>query len=166
MADEITLKGNPVKLYGNLPQVGNTVDNYSFVDQTLKVHSLSDFKGKKVISIFPSLDTEVCLLSTKKLNEEAKSRENTSFLMISCDLPFVFKRVCSLEGLKNVTPLSLVQSKRFIKDLGLLMTTGPLKGLAARAVLILNEQNKIEYVEVVKDITEEPNYADLMKALN
>ena len=155
----IQIKGKPFHTNGNLPSKGAQAPNFVLVDRDLKDCSLSDFQGKKkLLYIVPSLDTPVCLTSTKKLEDLAKSLKNTAILIISSDLPFAQKRICSLEHLELVKPLSMMRSKDFAHDYGILIKEGPLEGLTARAVVVLNEKNEVVYTELVAELGNEPNY--------
>jgi len=156
---KITLKGNPVHTNGDIPKTGSKLHDFTLVDKDLKEHSLSDFKGKKkVIYTAPSLDTSVCLLSTKKLNDLAKKHKDTVFMVITTDLPFAQKRICGLEHIDNLVVLSLVRSKKCAEDMGILIVDGPLEGLIARSLFVVNEDNVVKHVELVSEITHEPNF--------
>lgn len=156
---DVKLKGETIHTGGELPKVGSKAPNFSLVDIKLENRHLSDFQGKKkLISIVPSLDTEVCLTSTKKFNEAAKAHPSAVILIVSSDLPFAQKRICGLEKLENVIPLSIMRSKDFAYDYGVLITDGPMEGLTARAVLVLDENNIVIHRELVEEITTEPNY--------
>lgn len=163
---DVTLKGETIHTGGELPAVGAKAPNFSLVDQHLKNRHLSDFQGKKkLISIVPSLDTDTCLLSSKKFNEAAKEHPNAVILIVSADLPFAQKRVCGLEKLENIVTLSLMRSKDFAFDYGVLITDGPMEGLTARAVLVLDENNMVLHSELVSEITSEPNYTQALEKL-
>lgn len=162
----ITLKGNEIHTNGELPGVGAQAPDFSLVNADLEDVSLATYQGKKkVLSIVPSLDTPVCALSTKKFNDHAKEKSDTVFLMISADLPFAMKRFCSAEGADNVVPLAMMRSRNFAKDYGVLIEDGPLAGITARAVLVLDESDKVVYSELVSEIAEEPNYDAALAAL-
>ena len=162
----ITLKGNPVHTNGNLPAVGAQAPDFVLVNGDLQNITLDAYKGKKkLLNIVPSLDTPVCQTSTKKFNDHAKTRTDTVFLMISGDLPFAMKRFCSAEGTANVVPLSMMRSRNFAKDYGVLIEDGPLAGITARAVVVLDAQNKVRYTQLVPEIADEPDYASALKAL-
>ena len=155
----ITLKGNEIHTNGELPEVGAVAPDFNLVTGDLKDVSLDDYKGKKkLLSIVPSLDTPVCQMSTKKFNESAKEKSDTVFLTVSADLPFAMGRFCSAEGLENVIPLAMMRSRNFAKDYGVLINDGPLAGITARAVLVLDEDNKVIYSQLVSEIAEEPDY--------
>ncbi len=163
---KITLKGNPIHTSGELPEIGKTAKDFSLTDKTLQDKSLNDFKGKKlVLNIFPSLDTPVCAASVRRFNSEAEKMENTTVLCISRDLPFAHSRFCEAEGLDNVITLSELRELKFGEDYGLRITDGPMKGLLARVVIILDEEQKIIYTELVPEITQEPDYESALKKL-
>lgn len=163
---EVKLKGTPVQTNGMLPKVGSKAPDFVLVDSHLKDKTLEDYKGKKkVISIVPSLDTPTCLLSAKKFNEESGKISQAVILVVSCDLPFAQKRVCGAEKMDHVIPLSLMRSKKFAEDYGVLIQDGPLKGICARAIVVLDENNKVLHTELVEEISQEPNYAAALKAL-
>lgn len=152
-------KGNPVETSGSLPKVGDKAPNFKLVNSSLEEVKLSDYKGKNVVlNIFPSLDTGVCAASVRKFNKEAGSLDNTVVLGISADLPFAAGRFCSAEGIENVVTLSVFRDNDFAKDYGVLLVDGPLKGLTARAVIIVNPEGKVIYNQLVSEITEEPDY--------
>ena len=156
---KLTLKGNPINTNGDLPAVGQLAPNFKLVAADLKDVTLTDFAGKKkLLNIVPSLDTSVCALSTRKFNEHAKARPDTVILIISADLPFAQKRFCGNEGLSNVITLSMMRSRKFAKDYGVLLEDGPLAGLTARAVIVLDENNIVRYTELVPEIAQEPDY--------
>lgn len=161
---KVTLKGSPIELEGKFPQKGDVVSDFVLVDPSLKDCSLSDFKGKrKLLYIVPSLDTKVCLLSSKKFNEAAKNNPHLMVVVISADLPFAMDRVCRLEKLENIKTLSIMRDKSFSKNFGVLIKTGPLAGITARAVIVLDEKNSVVYSELVKEIGNEPNYEEALK---
>lgn len=163
---KVALKGKPITTYGDLPKIGSQAPRFELIDVDLKVRLLDEFKGKKkLLSTVPSLDTPTCSLSAKKFNEAASKLGNTIILVISADLPFAQKRMCGAEGLKNITPLSLMRSKKFAEDYGVLIQDGPLTGLCTRAIVILDENDKVVYTELVPEITQEPNYEKALLAL-
>ncbi len=155
----VTLKGSAIHTSGELPKIGSLAPDFVLVDADLNDKSLKDFKAKrKLISIVPSLDTGTCALSAKKFNDAAKANPDIQIIVVSCDLPFAQKRFCSNEGVQNVTTLSMMRSKDFATKYGVLITDGPLSGIAARAVVVLDENNKVLYTELVPEITQEPSY--------
>lgn len=156
---KITLKGNPINTSGELPKLGNQAPDFKLTNADLGDVSLANFKGKKkILNIVPSLDTGVCAASTKVFNEKVQKLANTVVLVISADLPFAMSRFCAAENTKNVQTLSMMRDRHFAKDYGVLITDGPLSGITARAVVVLDENNKVLYTELVPEITQEPNY--------
>ncbi len=162
----IVMRGMAINTIGELPKVGDQAPDFKLQNAKLQDKTLADFAGKKVLlNIVPSLDTPVCATSTKKFNELAAGRDDVVMLMVSADLPFAQGRFCGIEKLKNVQPLSMMRSRRFAKDYGVLMVDGPLAGVTARAVLVLDEQGKVIYSELVEELTHEPNYEAAIAAL-
>ena len=159
---EVTLKGKTCNTMDDLPKVGSTAPDFKLVDKDLKECSLKDFPGKKLIATVPSLDTGVCLTSAKKFNESVKG---FTLLYVSADLPFAGVRVCNAEKLTNVHTLSMMRSKAFAVEYGVLLVDGPLAGLCARAMIALDENNKVLYTELVSEITREPNYEAAISSL-
>ena len=160
----ITLKGNPVHTVGDLPDVGTPARDFTLVRADLAEVMLGELTGKKVLNIFPSVDTPVCATSVRTFNEKASNLDGVIVLNISADLPFALKRFCGAEGLENVQALSTFRST-FARDYGVEMADGPLKGLCSRAVLVLDENNRVVYAEQVPEITEEPAYDRALDAL-
>ncbi|TDJ65786.1 MAG: thiol peroxidase [Proteobacteria bacterium] len=162
----IKFKDNAVTTNGQLPAVGSKAPGFSLVGPDLNDVSLEDFKGKKkLLNIVPSLDTPVCAASSKKFNEEAKSRTDTVVLVISADLPFAQTRFCSAENTDKIKTLSLMRGGNFAKDYGVLIQDGPLAGLTARAVVVIDENDKVSYTQLVSDIGDEPDYDSALAAL-
>lgn len=160
----VTLGGNPISVAGNFPKVGDTAPDFKLVSGDLSEVSLSDFAGKKkLLNIVPSLDTGVCAMSTKKFNDAAV--EGVVTLVISADLPFAQGRFCSTEGTTNVVTLSTMRGAEFKRNYGVDITDGPLAGVTARAVVVLDENNKVLYSELVPEIKNEPNYEAALAAL-
>jgi len=163
---QIALKGNLIHTSGQLPPVGSSVSDFKLVKADLSEGSLKDFAGKKkILNIFPSIDTGTCAMSVRQFNKQASQAPNTVVLNISADLPFAQKRFCGTEGIENAITLSSFRSS-FAKDYGLEIQDGPLAGLCSRAVIVLNENNQVLYTEQVSDIVNEPNYEAALKALN
>jgi thiol peroxidase len=163
---QVTLKGTPIHTNGDVPAVGAKAPDFKLVNGDLKDVSLADFKGKKkILNIVPSLDTPTCATSTRKFNKEAGSLPNTVVLVVSADLPFASKRFCTTEGLQNVVPLSLMRTKAFAKDYGVLLQDGPLQGITARAVVVLDENDKVVHRQLVPEIGQEPDYAAALAAV-
>ncbi|MHC5011482.1 MAG: thiol peroxidase [Planctomycetota bacterium] len=162
----ITLKGNPFQTSGTLPAVGSTAPDFDLVRQDLSAANLATFAGlKKVLNVFPSVDTPVCAVSLKTFNEKAASVAGVVVLNVSADLPFAFKRFCGAEGIEGAETLSTFRSA-FAKDYGLEIVDGPLAGLCSRAVLVLDEDDKVVYTEQVPEIGQEPNYDAALGALS
>jgi thiol peroxidase len=162
----ITLKGNEIHTNGALPEVGTEAPDFRLVDKDLADRGLSDYAGrKKLLNIVPSLDTPVCATSTKKFNEAAAGRDDVVMLVISADLPFAMGRFCGAEGIDKVIPLSMMRSSDFARDYGVLIGDGPLEGISGRAVVVLDESNKVVYTELVPEIGQEPDYDKALAAL-
>ncbi len=163
----ITLKGNPIETAGDLPNVGSAAPNFTLTRTDLSDVTLMDYSGKKlVLNIFPSLDTPVCANSVRKFNEEAGKRDDTMVLCISADLPFAHGRFCEAEGIDQVDALSTMRAPNFGDDYGVGITTGPLKGLMSRAVVIIGKNGRIAYTQQVPEIVEEPDYGKALAALD
>jgi len=163
---EVTLQGNKFHTNGDLPAVGNTAPDFHLVDGKLNDLHLGDYRGKKkLLNIVPSLDTPTCAISTKKFNDHAKNHTDTVMLVISGDLPFAMGRFCGAEGVGNIIPLSMMRSRNFAKDYGVLMTDGPLAGITARAVVVIDENDKVVYTQLVPEIADEPDYDAALAAL-
>ncbi len=166
MSSSVTLKGNPVDVAGNLPQIGSTAPNFTLVDAALQDVTLDAYKGKrKVLNLFPSVDTPTCASSVREFNKRASNMDNTVVINISADLPFAQKRFCAAEGIENVVNLSTMRGRDFLMNYGVLLFSSKLAGLAARAVIILDENDVVKYIELVPEITEEPNYDAAVAAL-
>lgn len=161
----ITLKGNKISTLGNLPAVGSKAPDFKLTKTDLSDVTLEAYKGKrKVLNIFPSVDTPTCATSVRKFNVEAASLPNTMVLCISADLPFALKRFCGAEGINNVEALSTFRST-FAKDYKLQITESGLAGLCSRAVLVLDENDKVLYAEQVPEIAQEPDYTKAVQTL-
>jgi thiol peroxidase len=162
----VTLKGNPIDVAGSFPQKGQKAPAFKLVAKDLKDVSLADYAGKrKVLNIVPSLDTAVCATSTRKFNEKAGSLHNAVVLVISADLPFAAGRFCATEGLNNVVTLSTLRGREFMKAYGVEITSGPLAGVTARGVVVLDENDTVLHSELVPEIAQEPNYDAALAAL-
>jgi thiol peroxidase len=160
------LKGNPVALSGDFPVKDAIAKKFTAVQQDLSEISSDAFQGKKmVLNIFPSIDTDVCATSVRKFNERAAALENTQVICLSADLPFAHKRFCGAEGIENLITASLFRNQSFAVDYGVLIADGPLKGLTARAVIVVGETGTILYAQLVDDITHEPDYEAALAAL-
>ena len=166
MASTVTLGGNPVEVAGNFPQKGQIAPIFSLVGNDLADVPLKQFSGKrKILNIFPSIDTPTFATSVRNFNKRASELPNTVVLCISVDLPFAQKRFCGAEGLNNVITLSTMRGREFLKDYGVEIATGPLVGVAARAVVVLDDQNRVLHSELVSEIKSEPDYDAAIKAL-
>lgn len=161
----VTLGGNPIDVAGNFPKVGETAPDFKLVNGDLSDVSLGDFAGKKkLLNIVPSLDTGVCATSTKKFNDAALN--GAVLIVISSDLPFAQGRFCTAEGTQNAVTLSTLRGgSEFKRNYGVDITSGPLAGLTARAVVVLDENNKVLHSELVSEIKQEPDYDAALAAL-
>ena len=163
---EITLSGNVIHTCGMLPAVGSQAPDFVLTRTDLADVSLKDFADKKIVlNIFPSIDTPVCATAVRKFNVEAARLANTVVLCVSVDLPFALKRFCGAEGLEQVIPAAELRRRKFGEDYGVRIVDGPLAGLFARAVVIIDGQGKEIYTEQVPEIGQEPDYAAALKAL-
>lgn len=163
---QITLGGQTVNTIGNLPAVKTKAAAFTLVKQDLSELSLSDLKGKNVVlNIFPSLDTSTCAASVRRFNKEAASLSNTVVLAVSADLPFAAGRFCTAEGIENVIPVSVFRDPAFGKDYGVLVVDGPLKGLLARALVVINPEGEVLFTELVSEIKNEPDYDAALASL-
>ncbi len=162
----ITFKGNPVATSGTLPAAGTRAPDFVLAKGDLSDARLADFAGKKVVlSIFPSIDTPVCATAARRFNEAAGEKKDVVVLCVSADLPFALGRFCAVEGLKHVVPLSTFRAPEFGKAYGVVITGGPLRGLLARAVVVIEATGKVTYAEQVPEIAQEPDYAAALRAL-
>ncbi len=162
---QVTFKGTPVQTVGELPAIGSPAPDFTLVKQDLSETTPADYAGKKlVLNIFPSIDTGVCALSVKAFNTKAAGLEKTAVLCVSLDLPFAHARFCGAEGIENVETASAFRSS-FGEHYGVTLADGPLAGLFARAVIIVDETGKVTYTELVPEIAQEPDYEAALKAL-
>ena len=156
---EITLKGNPVHTVGELPAVGGVAPDFKLANGQLEDVGLAAFAGrKKILNIVPSLDTGVCAMSARRFNADVAGRDDVVVLNISADLPFAAGRLCESSKLDNIVPLSVFRAPEFGRDYGVLIIDGPMRGLLSRAVVVLDEQDKVVYTEQVPEIAQEPDY--------
>ena len=163
---KLTLKGNEVNTNSEIVQIGQTAPDFTLVDSDLNDINLASYEGKnKVLSIVPSLDTPVCQKSTLIFNEKVAELDDTVMLIVSSDLPFAMKRFCTSESLDNVMPVSMMRSRNFAKDYGVLLIDGPLSGITSRAVVVISKDNKILHSELVSEIANEPNYQAALDSL-
>jgi thiol peroxidase len=162
----VTLGGAPITLFGEFPQVGQTAPPFTLVGKDLNDVTLKDYAGKrKILNIVPSLDTGVCAASARKFNVAAEKLDNTVILNISADLPFAMARFCGAEGLNNVINLSLMRGRDFMRNYGVKIADSALGGVTARAVVVLDEHDRVLYTELVPEIKQEPNYDAALAAL-
>lgn len=166
MSQLVHFQGNPVSVAGQLPQAGSKAQPFTLVAKDLSDVALSQYAGKrKVLNIFPSIDTGVCAASVRKFNQLATEVDNTVVLCISADLPFAQSRFCGAEGLSNVVTLSTLRNPEFQQSYGVGIDEGALKGLTARAVVVLNENDEVVFSQLVNEITQEPDYTAALNAL-
>lgn len=162
----VTFQGDPVSISGDLPAAGQDAPDSTLVKTDLSEVTFSDLKGQKVVlNIFPSIDTPVCAASVRHFNEDLANLENTTVLCISVDLPFAQTRFCGAEGLERVVSASAFRNADFGEKYGVTITDGPLAGLFARAVVVVGEDGKVVYSQLVPDIAEEPDYEAAIAAL-
>jgi len=162
----VTLQGNEIHTNGVLPGKEEQAPDFTLVNGELQDVSLATYKGKKkLLNIVPSLDTPTCATSTKKFNDAAEEKSDVVFLVVSADLPFAMQRFCGAEGTANVIPLSMMRSRNFAKDYGVLIEDGPLEGITARAVVVIDENDKVVYTQLVPEIADEPDYEQALSAL-
>jgi thiol peroxidase len=163
---KITLRGNPVNTSGNLPLKGSKAPKFTLVKSDLSNLSLADIKGKNIVlSISPSLDTSVCATAVRKFNKLASGKNNTLVLAITKDLPFASARFCTTEGITNVVALSGFRDKAFGKAYGVDLIDGPMAGLYARGIIIIDSRGTVIYTQLVPEITQEPDYDAAIAAL-
>ena len=161
----VTLGGSPVSVSGSLPKVGSSLPKFSLASNRLREISNADLKGKRIIfNIFPSIDTPTCATSTRTFNELASQLNNTEIYCISADLPFAQSRFCGDKGLNNVKTASSFRSN-FGSVFGVKLTSGDLKGLLARAVVVADGKGKVLHTELVSEIANEPNYEAAINSL-
>lgn len=162
----IYFQGTPCHTYGNIPAVGTKAPGFILAGKDLNEVKLSDYDGKRVVlNIFPSLDTPVCAASVRRFNKEAAELDNTVVICISMDLPFAMGRFCTVEGLENVTVASAFRSPIFVEQYGMQIVDGPLAGLLARGVIVLDKDHKVIFSDLVEEITNEPDYKGAISVL-
>lgn len=165
---QVTFQGDPIQVSGALPAVGSTAPEFKLVNKDLADTTLAadaHANRRKVLNIFPSVDTGVCAASVRRFNDLASQMDNTAVLCISADLPFAQGRFCGAEGIENVTMLSTMRGREFLQNYGVAIADGPLAGLAARAVVVLDGDNNVLHAQLVGEIGEEPDYDAALKAL-
>ncbi|WP_319523372.1 thiol peroxidase [uncultured Desulfosarcina sp.] len=164
---ETAFKGTPVTLAGEIPQPGAVAPDFRLVGKDLSDVALTDYAGKTVIlNVFPSIDTQVCAMSVRKFNAEIANFDNAVVICVSADLPFAHGRFCGAEGLDHVITASTFRSSDFGETYGLRIADGPLAGLMARAVLVIDGQGKVAYSQLVPDISQEPDYETALACLS
>lgn len=162
----VTLKGNPVALTGNEVNVGDIAPEVTVVATDLSEKKVGGAKGVvQVLIAVPSLDTPVCATETRKFNEAVSQIQGADVTVISMDLPFASKRFCSTEGIENLTCASDYRNKEFGQKYGVLIAEGPLAGILARAIFVVGKDGKVVYKQIVPEITEEPNYDEVLEAV-
>jgi thiol peroxidase len=167
MTQTVTLGGNSIQVGGTLPKAGSTAPALKLVAKDLSDVSLDNYAGKrKVLNIFPSVDTPTCATSVRTFNAKAAQLQNTVVLCISADLPFAQSRFCGAEKLDNVQTLSTMRGREFLQHYGVAIESGPIAGLAARALLVLDENNRVLHSELVSEIKNEPNYDAALAVLS
>jgi thiol peroxidase len=163
----ITRHGETIHTNGELPEVGSDAPDFTLTLGDLTDTSLADFAGMRVLMyIVPSLDTPTCATSTRKLNDYFSGDSDKAILIVSADLPYAQKRFCGFEELNDVIPLSMMRSRKFAKDYGVLVVDGPIAGITARAIVVIDENGKVVYTEMVPEIRQEPDYEAALAALN
>ena len=166
MANTVTLGGNPITVSGKFPTKGEQAPAFSLVGKDLADVTLASFAGKrKILNIFPSIDTPTCATSVRKFNQSAANLSDTVVLCISADLPFAQGRFCGAEGLANVLTLSTMRGRDFLEAYGVAISNGPLVGVSARAVVVLDANDRVLHSELVGEIANEPDYAAALSAL-
>lgn len=165
MPQTVYLNGEPMHTIGDLPKAGTEAPAFSLVAKDLTMVTLHDYKGRRlVLNIFPSLDTDVCAASVRRFNKMAAELPNTSVLCVSKDLPFAAARFCVVNGIENVTTASAFRSS-FGKDYGVELVDGPLHGLLARALVLIDENGNVMATSLCQEITEEPDYDLVLRML-
>ncbi len=162
----VTFKGDPIRLSGELPAVGSKAPDFRLIAGDLTEINLADLRGRKhVLNIVPSLDTPTCAASARHFNQRVSAYPDTAILAISADLPFAQKRFCEVEGISHVRPLSMMRDKQFARDYGVLIESGALAGLTARAVVVLDAEGTVLYTQLVSELADEPDYEAVVAAL-
>ncbi len=166
MMATVTLKGTPFKISGELPSKGSKSPDFMVVKNDLSEITNADLKGKRVVlNIFPSLDTAVCAASVRKFNVEAAKLKNATVVCVSKDLPFAHTRFCTTEGIENVVSASAFRDTSFGNSFGVTIEEGPMKGLLARSVVVLDETGNVIYNQLVPEITQEPDYEAALESI-
>ncbi len=166
MGATVRLGDTLIEVQGNLPEAGQQAPDFSLVNKDLADVRLGNFPGlRKILNIFPSIDTQTCAMSVRRFNQLASIQPDAVVLCISADLPCAQSRFCGAEGLGNVVTLSTMRGREFLRDYGVEMITGPLVGLCARAVVVLDRDNKVLHAELVPELKNEPNYDAALASL-
>ncbi len=161
----ITFQAHAIQTSGDLPPIGSDAPDFSLANIELENVTLANYAGKrKILNIVPSLDTPTCAASARKFNQKASNFENSVVLIVSADLPFAQCRFCEIEGLDDVQALSTFRST-FATDYGVQIIDSALTGLTARAIVVIDEQNKIVYTQLVPELAHEPDYEAVFTAL-
>lgn len=161
----VTLNGNPFAVHGELPAVGSDAPSFALTGADLGDVTLDSLKGHNlVLNIFPSVDTPTCATSVRTFNEKAAGRDGTVVVCVSKDLPFAFNRFCGAEGIENVKTASAFRST-FADDYGVALADGPLRGLLARAIVVIDANGKVTHTELVGEIADEPDYESALAAI-
>lgn len=164
--ENIYFQGTPCHTCGNLPPVGDKAPCFTLVDTNLKEIRCTEFEGHKIIlNVFPSIDTSVCATSVRKFNQEAAALPDVTVICVSMDLPFAGKRFCGAEGISNVIVASAFRDPLFAQKYGLQIVDGPLAGLLARSVFVIDGERRIVYEQLVDEITHEPDYKSALEAV-
>ncbi len=164
--ETIFFKGTPCHTYGSIPAVGSDAPCFNLTGTDLSDIRCTNFEGKRVVlNVFPSLDTPVCAMSVRHFNKEAAALADTAVVCVSMDLPFAMARFCTAEGIENATLASAFRSPMFAQQYGLQMVDGPLAGLLARAVIIIDRDGKVIFSDLVEEITNEPDYKAALSVL-
>ena len=164
--ETVYFKGEPCHTYGKVPAPGDKAPCFNLVSKDLQEVTCRDFPGKRIVlNVFPSLDTPVCAMSVRRFNEMAAGLKDVAVLCVSMDLPFAMGRFCAAEGIENVTAVSAFRSPQFAHEYGLELVDGPLAGLLARAVIILDTDRRVVYTDLVQEITHEPDYDSALEVL-
>lgn len=163
----VYFKGIPCHIYGNLPHIGERAPSFILVGKNLDEIKSMNLLGKQVLlNIFPSFDTGVCAMSVRRFNEEATKLKNTVVLCVSMDLPFAASRFCAVEGIENVFTASAFRAPMFSQKYGMQLIDGPLEGLFARSIVIIDKDGIVKYTQLVEEITNEPDYSAAIVALD
>ena len=160
------LHGDPVNTSGDLPSVGAAAPAFTLTTKDLgDISSESLAGGRVVLNIFPSVDTGTCAASVRAFNERAAGLDDTTIVCVSADLPFAAGRFCAAEGIENVTTGSVFRNREFLDDYGVGIVDGPLEGLCARAVVVIDADGTVLYSDLVPEIVDEPDYDAAIAAL-